>query len=91
MDRKEVSQEWNTPDRGIWEVRTLGRPFTYSAALCQVALDRGARLAEHYRLPGDYKGWREAAETIKQAILEKSWDPEVKALTEHLGRGGLDA
>jgi alpha,alpha-trehalase len=86
-----ASQEWNTPDRGIWEVRTLGRPFTYSAALCQVALDRGARLAERYRLPGDYKGWREAAEKIKQAILEKSWDPEVKALTEHLGRGGLDA
>ncbi|HXV83520.1 MAG TPA: glycoside hydrolase family 15 protein [Candidatus Binatia bacterium] len=86
-----ASQEWNTPDRGIWEVRTLGRPFTYSAALCQVALDRGARLAERYRLPGDYNGWREAAETIKQAILEKSWDPEVKALTEHLGRGGLDA
>lgn len=86
-----ASQEWNTPDRGIWEVRTLGRPFTYSAALCQVALDRGARLAERYRLPGDYKGWREAADTIKQAILEKSWDPEVKALTEHLGRGGLDA
>jgi GH15 family glucan-1,4-alpha-glucosidase len=86
-----ASQEWNTPDRGIWEVKTLGRPFTYSAALCQVALDRGARLAERYRLPGDYKGWREAAEKIKQAILEKSWDPEVKALTEHLGRGGLDA
>jgi GH15 family glucan-1,4-alpha-glucosidase len=86
-----ASQEWNTPDRGIWEVRTLGRPFTYSAALCQVALDRGARLAERYRLPGDYKGWREAADTIKQAILEKSWDPEVKSLTEHLGRGGLDA
>lgn len=86
-----ASQEWNTPDRGIWEVRTLGRPFTYSAALCHVALDRGARLAERYRLPGDYKGWRAAAETIKQAILEKSWDPEVQALTEHLGRGGLDA
>jgi GH15 family glucan-1,4-alpha-glucosidase len=36
---------WARPDHGIWEVRTAGRPFTYSAALCQVALDRGARLA----------------------------------------------
>jgi GH15 family glucan-1,4-alpha-glucosidase len=26
---------WQTPDRGIWEVRTAGRPFTYSAAMCQ--------------------------------------------------------
>ncbi len=25
--------EWQAPDHGIWEVRTAGRPFTYSAAL----------------------------------------------------------
>jgi alpha,alpha-trehalase len=24
-------REWHTPDHGIWEVRTPGRPFTYSA------------------------------------------------------------
>jgi GH15 family glucan-1,4-alpha-glucosidase len=41
-----AGREWRTPDHGIWEVRTSGRPFTYSAALCQVALDRAARMAE---------------------------------------------
>jgi GH15 family glucan-1,4-alpha-glucosidase len=43
---------WKTTDHGIWEVRTRGRPFTYSTAMCQVALDRAARLATRLNLPG---------------------------------------
>jgi GH15 family glucan-1,4-alpha-glucosidase len=84
-------REWRRPDHGIWEVRTEGRLFTYSAALCQVALDRGARLAERFGLPGDIDGWRAEAERIRQAILAETWDAEVNSLTEHLGGGGLDA
>ncbi|WP_324616568.1 glycoside hydrolase family 15 protein [Streptomyces sp. TN58] len=37
-----VRTAWRRPDHGIWEVRTPGRPSTYSAAMCQVALDRAA-------------------------------------------------
>lgn len=48
-----AAAEWRIPDHGIWEVRTPGRPFTYSAALCAVALDRGARLAQQNGFPGD--------------------------------------
>lgn len=84
-------QQWREPDHGIWEVRTPGRVFTYSAALCQVALERGARLAERFGLPGDSAGWRADAEQIRQAILEQAWDPALSSLTEHLGGGGLDA
>jgi GH15 family glucan-1,4-alpha-glucosidase len=82
---------WARPDHGIWEVRTAGRAFTYSAALCQVALDRGARLAERFGLAGDVQGWHRAAAHIRQAILEEAWDPAMASLTEHLGGGGLDA
>ncbi len=83
--------EWRQPDHGIWEVRTSGHPFTYSAALCQVALDRGARLAERLSLPGDVSGWRADAEAIRNAILNDAWNPQQNALTEHLGGGWLDA
>lgn len=86
-----ASREWREADHGIWEVRTPGRPFTYSAALCQVALDRGARLAERYGLPGDVPRWRAEAERIRAVILEEAWDPNLASLTEHLGGGGLDA
>lgn len=83
--------KWHQPDHGIWEVRTTGRIFTYSAALCQVALDRGARLAERFGLPGDIQAWTSEAERIRRAVLEEAWDPKSEALTEHLGGGGLDA
>jgi GH15 family glucan-1,4-alpha-glucosidase len=83
--------EWRAPDHGIWEVRTSGRPFTYSAALCQVALDRGARMAARFNLPGDCAAWGAASEQIRNAILENAWDEKMRALTEHLGGGGLDA
>jgi pentatricopeptide repeat protein len=59
--------------------------------MCQVALDRAARISERFRLPGDAESWRAAAEDIRQAILEEAWDPGAGSLTEHLGGGGLDA
>jgi len=82
---------WREPDHGIWEVRTPGRVFTYSAAMCLVALDRGARLAARFTLPGDVMAWQAAAEDIRRHILEDAWDPLRLSLTEHLGGGGLDA
>jgi GH15 family glucan-1,4-alpha-glucosidase len=84
-------REWRTVDHGIWEVRTAGRPFTYSAAMCHVALDRAVRLAERFGLGGDAATWRADADRIRQAILEEAWDPAVRSLTESLGGGGLDA
>jgi alpha,alpha-trehalase len=88
---EEARVAWDQPDHGIWEVRTATRPFTYSAAMCQVALDRGARLAERLGLPGDVAGWRADAQRIQAAILDLAWDPEQGSFTEHLGPGGLDA
>lgn len=85
-------KDWRKPDHGIWEVRTSGRPFTYSAAMCGVALDRGARLAERLGLPGDRGTWLREARTIEAAILEEAWDSNIRSLKEHLGEGGgLDA
>lgn len=83
--------DWNKPDHGIWEVRTPGRPFTYSAALCHVALDRGARLARRFKLPEEIGAWESAAAHIRDEILERAWDAVRQSLTEHLGGGGLDA
>lgn len=58
--------------RRIWEVRTSGRPFTYSAAMCQVALDRAARMAERFTLPGPAEAWRRTAKEIQDAILKEA-------------------
>ena len=83
---------WRLPDQGIWEVRSEGRVFTYSAALCQVALDRAARLGEQLNLPGPVADWRRAAEALRETVLEGSWDEDAQTLSEHLdGGGSLDA
>jgi alpha,alpha-trehalase len=83
--------EWRTPDHGIWEVRTSGHTFTYSAAMCHVALDRAARMAERFSLPGPVETWQATADEIRQAISTEAWDEKRRSLTEHLGGGGLDA
>lgn len=88
---EESRRLWTQPDQGIWEVRTTGRVFTYSAAMCHVALDRGARLSQRFGLPGDAAGWRREADRIATAILDQSWDEKRQSLTENLGGGGLDA
>ncbi|MFD3697955.1 glycoside hydrolase family 15 protein [Streptomyces sp. NPDC058646] len=83
---------WSRPDSGIWEVRSSERPFTYSAAMCQVALDRAARLARRLELPGDADTWAEEARSLTDRILADAWDERTGALTEHMSPGGgLDA
>ncbi|WP_149827310.1 glycoside hydrolase family 15 protein [Streptomyces tailanensis] len=83
---------WKTPDHGIWEVRTHGRPFTYSTAMCQVALDRAARLATRLNLPGDATTWAAQARHLTERIIRDAWDDRLNSLTEHVGEtGGLDA
>lgn len=86
-----AAREWREPDQGIWEVRTSGRPFTYSAAMCHVAVDRGARAAKRFSLAAPMERWRQTASDIERSILTEAWDPAISSLTEHLGGGGLDA
>ncbi len=86
-----AAREWRNPDHGVWALRTPGKVFTYSAALCQVALDRGARMVERFKLPGEATRWRASADEIRTAILNEAWDERLNSLTEHLGNGSLDA
>jgi GH15 family glucan-1,4-alpha-glucosidase len=87
-----AGQAWRQPDQGIWEVRSEGRVFTYSAAMCQVGLDRAAVIGERLGLPGPVSAWRSAADKLRHVILDQSWDEEAQTLSEHLdGGGGLDA
>jgi alpha,alpha-trehalase len=83
---------WRHPDQGIWEVRSEGRVFTYSAAMCQVALDRAATLAQQRQLPGPVARWQSAAAKLRETILDNAWNEDAKTLSEHLdGGSSVDA
>jgi alpha,alpha-trehalase len=86
-----ATHAWRQPDQGIWEVRSEGRVFTYSAGMCQVALDRAADIGERLALPGPITTWRATADKLRRLILEQSWDEDTQSLGEHLDGGGLDA
>lgn len=93
---EQAISNWRTPDNGIWEIRGAGRPFTYSVAMCQVAVDRAVRIADNCGLPHPRERWRQAATDIRSTLLEQAWDPDRGSFTEHLApagtgdRGGLD-
>jgi alpha,alpha-trehalase len=84
-----AARRWRTPDHGIWEIRAPGRPFTYSVALCAVALDRAARIAAALHLPDVADRWTRQAQQIRAALLREAWSDELGSLTEHLGDPGL--
>jgi GH15 family glucan-1,4-alpha-glucosidase len=87
---------WGTPDNGIWEIRDAGRPFTYSVAMCHVAVDRALRIGEICGLPHPRERWRQEADRIHRTLLDSAWDPDRGTFTEQLTppgqgeRGGLD-
>jgi GH15 family glucan-1,4-alpha-glucosidase len=79
---------WREPDQGIWEVRSRGRIFTYSAAMCQVALDRAAAIGERLSLTGrPIARWRSEAADLRERILTQAWNDDAKTLSEHLDGG----
>ncbi|MGC4105473.1 MAG: glycoside hydrolase family 15 protein [Thermomicrobiales bacterium] len=86
-----AAEVWNTPDAGIWEVRRPGFVQTYSAAMCQVALDRGAKLARRLGLPGDVERWEQTSAAIQQAILTRGWSDDAGFISQGLDDGHLDA
>jgi GH15 family glucan-1,4-alpha-glucosidase len=88
-----AGRAWREPDQGIWEVRSEGRVFTYSAAMCQVALDRAATIGERLGgLGGSITRWRSQAAALRDTILTKAWNEDAKTLSEHLdGDASVDA
>jgi alpha,alpha-trehalase len=86
-----AARDWDGDDHGIWELRNEGRPYTYSAALCHVAVDRMAKLGEQLGSVEQCGRWRATAEEIRDGIIERAWDEKLRSFTMWLGGGGLDA
>jgi alpha,alpha-trehalase len=86
-----VENNWQKPDKGIWEIRTEEKHFTFSKVLCWVAIDRAIKIAKIIRKDNYVKLWQPLANTIKNDILENSWNEKVNAFTQFYGSEDLDA
>jgi GH15 family glucan-1,4-alpha-glucosidase len=82
---------YDTPDAGMWELRTRARIHTSSALMSWAACDRLAKVAAALGLPERIRYWRERADTIRQRILTEAWSEKRQAFAESFGGNDLDA
>jgi GH15 family glucan-1,4-alpha-glucosidase len=87
----QAAKRWQEPDNSIWEVRGGPQRFLYSRLMCWAALDRGVRLAEHFKMAAPFDEWRATREDIRRAILTQGYNQEVGAFTQAFGSSALDA
>ncbi|SNT65822.1 pentatricopeptide repeat domain-containing protein (PPR motif) [Asanoa hainanensis] len=86
-----VCENWDQPDEGVWEVRGGRRNFLYSRLMCWVAIERAIRVAHQRGLPADLVRWDKARDAIYYQIMDRFWDPELKAFVQHRDGHVLDA
>lgn len=85
-----LTENWNQPDEGIWEVRGGRQYFLYSRLLCWVAFDRAIRIAEARSFPLNPK-WRGTRDEIFNSIFTDFWDEEKQAFMQYPGAQTVDA
>ncbi len=73
-----------TPDMSIWEFRTLMRRYTFSLALCAVAVHRGARLAKRFGRHDTARRWETIGDELHAEFLERGYNAELGFFTQCL-------
>ena len=86
-----VTEHWQEPDFGIWEVRGGPKHFVYSKVMCWVALDRGTTIARRYGFDADLDLWTEIKARIHEEVCAKGYSEEKQAFVQHYQTDALDA
>lgn len=88
---KLVSEHWEKPDCGIWEIRGEKKHFVYSKVWCWVALDRAVKIASVLGMKDDVVSFSKLRNRIKETIFEKGWNPKMNSFVRSFGSDDLDA
>ena len=73
-----------TPDTSIWEFRTLRNVYTFSRAMCWVAIDRGASLARRMGRPDLAERWGPIADRERAEVLRRGYSESLGFFTQAL-------
>jgi GH15 family glucan-1,4-alpha-glucosidase len=79
------------PDTGIWEFRTILRPYTFSRAMCWAAVHRGALIAERLGYHGQAARWDAIAASERAVVLERGYNARLGYFTQALDGEHPDA
>ncbi len=86
-----VTEHWQQPDEGIWEVRGGRQEFLYSRLQCWVAVDRAIRLGERRSFPYPFARWRATRDEIYHDIMANFWDARRHTFVQCKGSEVVDA
>ena len=86
-----LSKNWQSLDKGIWEVRGGDRAFVHSRVMCWVAFDRALRIVQHQGLPAPIERWRHARDAIYREIMENGWNEQKQSFIQYYGSDAIDA
>jgi GH15 family glucan-1,4-alpha-glucosidase len=73
-----------TTDTSIWEFRTKHDCYTFSRAMCWVAIDRGAKLAHRMGRPDLAERWGPIAEHEREEVLRRGYSEKLGFFTQSL-------
>lgn len=79
---RNVTSEWEKPDKGIWEIRNEEKHFVFSKVMCWVALDRAIRIAKLLERQNYVIMWTQVADKIKNDVLTKGWKDEIQSFSQ---------
>ncbi len=68
-----VRQDWNKPDKGIWEIRGEEKHFVLSKVMCWVTFDRAVSIARLLNQEELAEKWEKEANEIKEDVLANGW------------------
>lgn len=88
---KVVDTNWQKPDRGIWEIRSENKHFTFSKVLCWAAVDRAVKIAELLKREIYVERWSKLRIKIENDIHKNAWSEDKQAFTQAYGSEDLDA
>ena len=86
-----ISENWDRPDEGIWEVRGGSQQFVFSKIMSWVALDRTIRLSRKRSFPADLGELSRIRDRIFLEVLDKGWNEEQQSFQQYYGSNTLDA
>ncbi len=80
-----------TPDTSLWEFRTMLKPYTFSRAMCAVAIQRGASLARRIGRVDLADRWEPIAVSERDEVLRRGFNPRLGYFTQSLEGTDPDA
>jgi GH15 family glucan-1,4-alpha-glucosidase len=88
---KWLSEVWEQPDSGLWEVRGAPQHFTYSKVMAWVAVDRAVRAAERFGLSAPLERWCILRQRIHEDVCANGFNRELGSFVQSYGSTQLDA